>query len=442
VVEGKRFASHWDFLNACRRFGLPVAGEASRLSSFDAVLQRCRELERGREMLDYEADGVVIKVNELALQERLGMTFRSPRWAVAYKFPAHEATTQVTGVLHSVGRTGTVTPVAELAPVSCGGVMISSATLHNYDEVERLGVRVRDWVVIRRAGDVIPQVMKVIESRRTGAEQPIAPPARCPVCGGTIMREKDGDVAYRCINPACPAQLARAILHFGSRSAMDIEGLGEVAVEALVSRGLVRDAGDLYRLAPASLLELPLFAERKAEKLLAAVQASRARGLARLLTALGVRHVGEKAALDLAEEFGSMRELMQADPDRLEQVPGIGPVVAQSVAQFFRQPTAQTLIKKLESAGVAMTQSRRAAGPRPLAQRTFVFTGELSGFTRTEAESRVRQLGGETSSSVSSRTSYVVAGEAPGTKLAKAKQLGVPVLDEARFRRLLESHGA
>lgn len=440
AVEGMRFASHWEFLEACKRLGLPVTDHAVRCRSFEEVRRRCLALEERRSRLGYEADGVVIKVNERSLQERLGMTMRSPRWAIAYKFPAHQATTQVVDVLHSVGRTGTVTPVAGLTPVSCGGVTISSATLHNYDEVERLGVRVGDWVLIQRAGDVIPQVVKVIESRRTGKERAVKPPAACPECGGAIAKDTEEAVAYRCINPSCPAQLARSLLHFGSRTAMDIEGLGEAVVEALVSRRMVRDAADLYRLTTADVLALPLFAEKRAENLLANIRDSRRRGLARLLYALGIRHAGEKAALDLAERFGSMGRLMQADREALEDVPGVGPVVAESVAQFFRQPQTRALIKKLkklEGVGVVMTQPKRADGPRPLAGRTVVFTGELSSMSRAEAEALVRQLGGSTSSSVSRQTRYVVAGEAPGSKLEQAKQLGVQVLDEAAFKKLI-----
>jgi DNA ligase (NAD+) len=438
AVEGMRFASHWEFLEACRRLGLPVTDHATRCRSFEEVSRRRRALEGLRDRLGYEADGVVIKVNELTLQERLGMTMKSPRWAIAYKFPAHEATTRVLDVLHSVGRTGTVTPVASLKPVSCAGVTISSATLHNYDEVQRLGVRVGDWVVIQRAGDVIPQVITVLESRRTGKERAITPPAKCPECGGAIAKEKEQAVAYRCINPSCPAQLVRSILHFGSRTAMDIEGLGAVVVEALVGQRLIRDAADLYRLTAGPLLTLPLFAEKKVENLRSNLRESRGRGLARLLYALGIRHVGEKAALDLAERFGSMARLMQADRKALEDVLGIGPVVAESIVQFFRQPQTRTLIKKLEDVGVRLTQPARSAGPQPLAGIAVVFTGELSGMSRSEAETLVRQLGGRTASSVSRQTGYVVAGGSPGSKLEQAKQLGVRVLNETAFKKLIQ----
>lgn len=436
AVEGMRFSTHWEFLQGCQRLGLPVVEGAVHAKTFKDVQACCRRFEQQRERLAYEADGVVIKVNELALQQQLGLTHRSPRWAIAYKFPAQQATTQVLDIVHSVGRTGTITPVASLAAVSCGGVTISSATLHNYDEVARLGVKQGDWVVIQRAGDVIPKVVKVIESRRTGKERPIKPPARCPACGGAVAKEKEEEVAYRCISPSCPAQAQRAVLHFGSREAMDIEGLGEVVVWQLVTQRRIRDVADLYRLTTDDLVDLPLFAQRKAQKLLEAITASKSRGLARLLYGLGIRNVGEKAAIDLAQHFGSLDRLAQASSEQLEEVPGVGPVVARAVAQFFRQPQTKVLVKKLKAAGVKMTETVRT-GPRPLAGMTFVFTGELSRLSRSRAEALVRQLGGQATSSVSTLTTYVVAGAAAGSKLQKARALGVEVIDEARFRQLI-----
>lgn len=436
-VEGSRFATHWEFLQACRSYGLPIVEDAARCDSYEEVWRRCRQAEARRDRLAYEADGVVVKVNELAAQERLGTTHKSPRWAIAYKFPAHQATTRVVDVLHSVGRTGTITPVAQLTPVSCGGVTISSATLHNYDEVERLGVKIGDQVVVQRAGEVIPQVLQVVERRRTGKERAIRPPTTCPACGGTVTKEKEEEVAYRCINPACEAQLMRLVLHFGSREAMDIEGLGEVVVEELVRRALIHDAADLYRLTEQDLRDLPLFAERKAQKLLEAIAASRTRGLARLLYALGIRHVGEKAALDLAEHFGFMDRVLEADAAALQEVPGIGPVVAEAVTQFFRQPQTRALIRKLEASGVVMKDAT-PRGPRPLAGKTFVFTGGLSAMSRPDAEALVRRLGARASSSVSRKTDYVVVGDSPGSKLEQAKKLGVKVIDEAQFQKLLE----
>lgn len=436
AVEGRVFDTHWGFLEACKAWGLPVEPRAARYPHFEAALAACRQLERVRAQFAYEADGAVLKVDDHAAQERLGATAKAPRWAIAYKFPARQATTQVLDITASVGRTGAITPVATLKPVVCAGVTIASATLHNYDEIQRLGVRIGDWVVIQRAGDVIPQVVKVIDSKRTGRERAVKPPPRCPVCRGTVAREAD-EVAYRCISPACPAQLARALLHFGSRGAMDIEGLGDVVVEQLVAGQLVHDAGDLYCLRATELLALPLFAEKKAENLLARIAASRARGLSRLLYALGIRHVGERVALDVAEHFGSLDRIRAADAAAYAAVEGVGPVVADALRQYFAQPQTQRLLEKLKGAGVRMTEEAPVAGARPLAGQTFVFTGELTQWTRGAAEALVRALGGETVSSVSRQTSYVVAGAAPGSKLAKAQQLGVPILDEAAFRNLV-----
>lgn len=439
-ADGMDAASHEGFLDRCRRLGLPVIEPVTRCGSLDQLRAEVRRIEQGRAGLPYEADGAVIKVNELALRDRLGMTMRSPRWALAFKFAAHQATTQVVGIEHSVGRTGTITPVAALAPVPCAGVTISSATLHNYDEVDRLGVRVGDWVVIQRAGDVIPQVVKVIGSKRTGAEKAIRPPKACPVCRGTVLKE-EGEVAVRCINPACGAQLERTIIHFASRAAMDIEGLGDVVVRQLIEQELIRDAADIYRLTGKQLLTVPLFKEKKAAKLLDAIAASKTRGLARLVYALGIRHVGERGALDLAQHFGSLEQLAHADRDALEAVDGIGPAVSEEVAAYFTQPQTRQLLRKLEAAGLTLTEAP-AKPSGALSGKTFVFTGELSTLTRPQAETLVRQLGGKPSSSVSKATSYVVAGDAPGSKLAKAKSLGVTVIDEAAFKHLVGGHDA
>ncbi|MBI4003572.1 MAG: NAD-dependent DNA ligase LigA, partial [Candidatus Omnitrophica bacterium] len=304
------------------------------------------------------------------------------------------------------------------------------------EEVERLGVKVGDRVVIQRAGDVIPQVIKVIQSQRTGKERAITPPSRCPVCRGTVTKEKEAEVAYRCINPSCRAQLVREVLHFGSRGAMDIEGLGEAVVEQLVNHRLINDVADLYRLTIKDLLPLELFAKKKAENLLGAIDASRRRELSRLLYGLGVRHVGEKAAQVLAEQFGTLNRLMAADRASLEEVHEVGPVMAEALLQFFRQPQSRALVKKLRTVGVKLSEEI-TGGPKPLAQQTVVFTGEFSGMTRQQAEALVRRLGGKASSSVSRLTTYVVAGTAPGSKAAKAKQLGVKILDEGQFKKLV-----
>ncbi|MBI3325023.1 MAG: NAD-dependent DNA ligase LigA [Candidatus Omnitrophica bacterium] len=436
LVEGKNFRTHWEFLQTCQALGLPITEQASLRHSFKEVFEECRRLEARRERLAYEVDGVVVKVNDLALQKRLGATWKSPRWAIAYKFPAHQATTQVLDVEPSVGRTGTLTPVAKLKPVACGGVTISNASLHNYDEIQRLGVRLGDWVMVRRAGEVIPQVVQVIESRRTGAERPIPIPSACPVCGGAIAKEKEEEVAYRCLNPSCPAQLVRRLIHFAGRDAMDIEGLGEAVAEQLVAKGLVRDMADIYRLAKPQLLGLALFGDKRAENLLAAIEASKPRGLARALYGLGIRHVGEKAAMVLAEEFGVIDALLAAEKDRLREIPEVGPVMAAAIRKTLDQPSAKALIDKLRRAGVMLSQER-ARGPKPLAGMTLVVTGELAGFTRAEAQALIHRLGGKASSSVSKQTSYVIVGAHPGSKHDKAKALGVKILNEAGFKKLI-----
>ena len=439
MVEGAAFASHWEFLQACRGLGLPVPEQLTRCAGLAEVVAACRRLETLRDRLGFEADGAVVKVDERALQDRLGYTLKAPRWAIAVKFPAHQVTTEVLRVTHSVGRTGAITPVAGLRPVSCGGVTISSVSLHNYDEVKRLGVRVGDRVLIQRAGDVIPQVVKVVAKRRGGRGSLISPPGRCPACGGDVAKEKEEAVAHRCSNPLCPAQRVRALLHYGSRAAMDVEGLGEVVVEALVQRGLVRGAADLYRLTDAQLLGLPLFKEKKAQNLLASIRRSRDRGLARLLYGLGIRHVGEKAARELAGRFGSMARLMAADAETLARLPGVGPVVAGAVAQFFSRPQTRQLVRELEAAGVRMADARRD-GSQPMAGVRVVFTGELGGMSRAQAEAMVRELGGETVSSVSAKTSFVVVGEGPGSKLEKAKALGIKTLTEEEFKAYVGRH--
>ena len=441
ALRGQSFRTHWEFLQACKSFGLPIIEHACLCRSWQEVLQQCRRLEKMRPALAFEADGVVIKINEFPFQQRLGLTHKSPRWAIAYKFAAHQATTQVLDVTPSVGRTGVMTPVAGLKPVACGGVTISSATLHNYEEVERLGLRTGDWIVVQRAGEVIPQVVRVIENRRTGAERMVKLPTRCPVCGGSVVKQKQEDVAYRCINPACEAQLLRQVLHFGSRQAMDIEGLGEAVVEQLISRRMIRDVADLYALKIQDWMSLELFAQRKAQKLMEAIQQSKTRGLTRLLYGFGIRHIGEKTAQVLAEHFGAMTRLVEAEVKDLEQIPEVGSVMAQSIVEWFHQPQSRLLVRKLEDVGVRMTEAH-GRGPQTLAGLTVVFTGGLSSLSRAEAESLVRRLGGRVSSNVSRQTSYVVVGQDPGSKLEKAKKWAVKILDEAAFKRLVQREQA
>jgi len=377
-------------------------------------------------------------VNSVLQQKKLGSTMRSPRWAVAYKFPAKQATTTVNDIALQVGRTGVITPVALLEPVECGGVTIARATLHNFDEIARLDVRKGDRVVIERAGEVIPRVVKVIKTVRKGKEKVFEIPDRCPECGEKIKKEKEEEVACRCINPSCPAQIERKLLHFASRDAMDIEGMGESVVKGLVESKMVSDFIDIYFLTVPDFLKLPLFAEKKAAKLVDAIRQSRSRSLERLLFALGIHHVGEKAARLLAERFGSMDALVNAERDEIEAISEIGPVIADTVAEFFGRGKTKELIEKMKKAGLNLREDRKEKGRQTLYGRIFVFTGELEKWTRSEAESIVRELGGETSSSVSKNTSCVVIGKEPGSKYDKAKKLGVPVISEQEFAKLIE----
>lgn len=439
TVEGVTFKTHRAFLDFCAEAGLRHPDIVRPCNSIEEVIAYQREQESDRDALRYEVDGIVVKVDELDQQRILGFTARSPRWAVAYKFAARQATTVLNDIRVQVGRTGVITPVADLAPVELSGVTISRATLHNFDEIKRLDVRLRDTVLVERAGDVIPKVVKVVDPARHGRSAPFVPPAHCPACGTPVVREKEEEVALRCINPSCPAQLEQRILHFARREAMDIEGLGDAAVAQLVANGRVKTIADLYTLTEDDFRALELFKDRKARNLRAAIEKSKERPLSRLLFGLGIRHVGEKAALVLAERFHTLDALMRADIDALQSINEIGPVMAEAVHNFFRQPAATALIHVLSSHGLRMDEPERAAGPTPLAGKTFVLTGELSSMTRTEAEAKIRALGGSPSSSVSKKTNYLVAGAAPGSKYKKAVTLGVAILTEQDFTRLLDS---
>ena len=435
---GKVYKTHWEFLQSAKRLGLRVNPQIKLCKNVNEVISYCENWDNKRGRLGYEIDGMVIKVNSLAQQKRLGYTMKSPRWAIAYKFPAQQATTTLKNIILQVGRTGVITPVAMLEPVECGGVTISRATLHNFDEIRRLDVRIGDRVIVERAGEVIPKIVKVVESVRKGRREIFKVPEKCPECGGRITKEKEEEVAYRCINPSCPAQLERGLVHFASRNAMDIEGFGESVVEQVVKNGLVKDFAGIYSLGKENLLRLELFAEKRAQNLLDAIEKSKERPLSRLLFALGIRHVGEKAAETLAEEFGSIDALMEAKEEELERIPEVGPALAGSVREFFRQKEIRILIEKLKKAGLKLEQERVKKGPQILTGKTFVFTGELKGYSRPEAEKLVKNLGGKASSSVSKQTSYVVVGESPGSKYGKAKAFGVPVLSEEEFEKLIK----
>ena len=424
--------SHSEFLETCREAGFTVEPHFMA-PSIEAVVDYYERFKTELPSLPYAVDGLVVKVDDFSSQRRLGFTAKSPRWAVAFKYPAQQVTSEVLDVEFSVGRTGAITPVAKVEPVFCGGVTISSVTLHNFEEVERLGLAVGDRVLIERAGEVIPKVVKVSEKGRKRTL--IKPPKACPDCGGPVVKE-EGLVAFYCENPSCPAQLRRTLQHFASRAAMDIAGLGESAVDQLVGKGLVKDVADIYRLTKEQLLGLELFADLKADNLLKQIEASKTKTLDRVVYALGIRHVGEKTAEVLAERF-SMGSLFSSTKEELQSVQDIGPVVAESLHAFFSSTTGRSLINKLKTHGLTFKQpERRVAEGWEHAGKTFVFTGELS-VPREQAEELVKAAGGKTSGSVSAKTAFVVAGPEAGSKLKKAKELGVTVLSEDEFRGLL-----
>ncbi len=429
-VDGRSFSSQWEVLQSLKAWGLRVNPLAERRLGIEAAIAYHHQLERERHGLPYEIDGVVIKVDSLELQARLGLKTRSPRWALAYKFAATQATTRVRQIIVQVGRTGAVTPTAVMEPVEVGGVTVSRATLHNEDEVARKDVREGDWVLVQRAGDVIPEVVKVITSRRTGQEKPFVMPTHCPICGTRLVRPA-GEAVTRCPNPDCAAQLKRSIRHFASKGAMDIDGLGEKIVEQLVDTGLIQDAADLYRLTVDDLVPLERFAEKSAQNIITAIQGSKTPPLERFIYALGIRYVGEATANLLAQHFQSLEALAQAEEAELLRVEGIGPQVAGSIREYFQTERNQVLLQKLRQAGVRPQPPAKPAAT-PLAGKTFVFTGALKSYSREEAKALVMAQGGKVASSVSAKTDFVVVGEDPGSKYARARELGVTILDEDR----------
>jgi DNA ligase (NAD+) len=435
--ERKPFATHWEALNWLETAGFRVSPERKLCSSIAEVIDFAGGIEAQRDELDYEIDGLVVKVNSTAQQDEFGTTNKAPRWAIAYKYAARQATTRVLSIVVQVGRTGALTPVANLEPVSLAGTTVSRATLHNPDEVKRLGVRIGDWVLIEKGGDVIPKVLKVIQSKRTGEEKAFRMPKHCPVCGGEISKP-EGEVVSRCVAADCPAQLKGRLLHFASRRAMRIEGLGESLVDQLVESGKVRDAGDLYNLTLDDIAGLERMAEKSASNLLAQIEASKQRDLSNLIYALGLRHVGDRTATTLARQFGSLETLSKATVEELDDVPEIGLTVAESVRDWFDDEGNIALCKRLEAAGVR-TRMERTSEPadETFAGKLFVLTGTLAAYTREEARAAIESRGGRVTSSVSKKTDYVVAGEEAGSKLDKAKELGVTVIDEAAFKELL-----
>jgi len=431
--KGSPIATQQSFFDHLKQWGVRTNLLSKHCKDLAEAIDYCRLWQEKREKLSYEIDGVVIKVDKFSQQKRLGVTLKSPRWAVAYKFPARQATTKVLGINVQVGRTGVVTPTAELEPVECSGVIIRHATLHNFDEIKRLNIRVGDRILLERAGDVIPKVVKVVEHK---GKKPFAIPKVCPVCSAKVVKEKEEDVAYRCINPSCPAQLERGLIHFASRQAMDIEGLGEAVVEQLVSKGMVKNFADIYSLSQKDLMKLELFKEKKSQKLLSAIEKSKKKGLSRIIYGLGIRNVGEKAAYLLAQKFKTMENLLQAKQEELDAIYEVGPVMAASVVEFFEQPQTRELIHKLKEAGLNFKETMIDIKKSALTGKRVVFTGELKSFSRLQAESIVRQMGGNSSSSVSRETDFVVVGESPGSKFDKAKRLGVKVINETEFKEM------
>jgi DNA ligase (NAD+) len=435
-VRGRSFETHWEVLQTLKKWGFRVNPLIERAVGIEAAIAYHRRLEHQRHGLPYEIDGMVIKVDSLALQERLGTKARSPRWALAYKFEATQETTRVLDIVVNVGRTGAVTPMAVMEPVEVGGVTVSRATLHNEDEVARKDVRVGDTVLIQRAGDVIPEVVQVIQERRPPGTRPFKMPKECPVCGTSLVRP-EGEKVTRCPNPDCFGARTRSIMHFAGKTAMDIDGLGEKIILQLVNEGLVEDVADLYHLTEGDLIPLARFAEKSAANLVAAIQNSKTAPFWRLINALGIRFVGEATAQVLAQHFPNLETLMAASEAELKEVEGVGDQVARSIREYFDNPRNRELIRKLREAGVRELPPKPPA-PSPLAGKIFVFTGGLSRFSREEAKALVLARGGKVSSSVSAKTDYVVAGADPGSKYAKARELGVTILDEAGFEELVK----
>jgi DNA ligase (NAD+) len=434
-VDGKvPFAKHSDSLQALKQMTFRASDDWKLCDDIDAVIAYCEAWDTKREKLPYEIDGVVIKLNSTPLQNELGFTAKAPRWAIAYKYPARRESTVVNDILVNVGRTGALTPVAILEPVQVGGVTVSRSTLHNMDEIDRLGVQIGDTVLIERAGEVIPHVLKVVEEGKE--RRPFRKPKNCPVCGSAIHKV-EGEVAYRCVNSACPAKLKESVQHYAGRHAMNIDGLGEKIVDQLVEKRMVKDVADLYSLKMEEVAELERMGEKSAQNLLNEIKACKKNPLSRLIYALGIQFVGERTGQLLAEHFSSVEQLAAAKTEELENVPEVGPKVAASITEFFSEAANRNIIKKLSKAGVRPTAEKREVKSQKFAGKSFVFTGGLANRSREEAGELVLQNGGKLSGSVSKKTDYVVVGTDPGSKYEKAKELGVTILTEQEFEKLI-----
>jgi DNA ligase (NAD+) len=431
------FDRHWETLNALEALGFKVNIRRSLAKNLDAIWTFVQEWEPKREGLPYEIDGIVVKVDRTSLQRELGYTGKAPRWAIAYKYAARSGITRVEDIIVQVGRTGKLTPVAMLKPVPIGGTTVSRATLHNMDEIERLGLKIGDWVEVQRGGDVIPKVTRVLEDKaHPRGHKSFHMPEKCPICGTKVVRT-EGEVDHRCVNANCPAKLRETILHFASRHVMNIEGMGDALVNQLTDRGLIKNVSDIYKLSKADLLQLERMGEKSAQNVLDEIEASKKLPFERVIYGLGMRFVGERTAQFLAEHFGSMNALMNANQEELLEVDEVGPRIAQSIAEFFQEPKNRELVERLRQAGLTFTGKKRHRGTA-LAGKTFVLTGTLARYARDEAKKMIEDAGGRVSSSVSKKTDYVVAGTDAGSKLDKAKELGVNVIGEKDMERLLE----
>jgi DNA ligase (NAD+) len=430
------FDRHWKTLNALDTAGFKVNPSRKLLKNFDEIWAFIEREETKREKLPYEIDGIVIKVDRTGLQEELGYTGKAPRWAIAYKYAARSGITQIENIIVQVGRTGKLTPVAVLKPVPIGGTTVSRATLHNMDEIERLGVKIGDWVEVERGGDVIPKVTRVVEDKdHPRGHKTFHMPEKCPVCGGHVVRT-EGEADHRCVNANCPAKLRETILHFASRGVMNIDGMGDALVNQLTERGMVKNVADIYGLTKKDLLGLERFADKSAQNILNEIENSKKLPLERVIYGLGIRFVGERTAQFLAEHFGSMDALMNAKEEELLQVDEVGPRIAQSIAEFFQEPKNRELVERLRKAGLTFAGKKKERGTK-LTGKTFVLTGTMPHYSRDEAKKLIEDAGGKVTGSVSKKTDYVVAGEDAGSKLDKAKGLGVKVIDEKEMGKLV-----
>lgn len=437
-IEGAELASQWENLQTIKKLGFKINPHSRLRRTLGEVVDFWGEWTEKRDSLDYDADGVVIKVNSTGQRQALGVTSKFPRWAISFKFPARQATTRLNGIVVQVGRTGALTPVAELEPVRLSGITISRATLHNEDEIKRKDIRIGDYVLIERSGDVIPKIVSPMKERRTGREKIFVMPTRCPVCHSEAFRP-EGEAIARCTNPSCPAKLRESLLHFAARRAMTIEGLGEALVDQFLEKKLVRSIPDIYALKYDDLVDLERMGPKSSENLLDEIQKSKSNDIARLIFALGIRHVGERLAQMLAAHFRGIDMLAAAGVEELTAVEDVGPVVAESIAFFFKQPENRDLLRKLKAAGLNFAAKKgEAKGDQPLAGKTFVLTGGLDRFSRDEAKDAIERRGGTVTDSVSKKTTYLVVGKEPGSKLAKAQKLGITILNEKEFSKLIE----